>query len=156
MKLFAHDKDRGTSLVELAVTLSLIGVFGLSIYSMLNVGMIMGAKNGAVNTAHQQARVAMLQMVRDLHSAISLPALTDGNAVPLVNPAPNTSAAGISFQLWATGPSNLRRLGDWLLSYPDPAHTWIERSNGRRTNHCRDASDRRRHHGRHGTRRRQA
>ena len=107
MKLFAHDKDRGTSLVELAVTLSLIGVFGLSIYSMLNVGMIMGAKNGAVNTAHQQARVAMLQMVRDLHSAISLPALTDGNAVPLVNPAPNTSAAGISFQLFSPAVSYL-------------------------------------------------
>jgi hypothetical protein len=30
---------------------------------MLNVGLILGAKNTAVNTAHQQARAAMLQFV---------------------------------------------------------------------------------------------
>jgi hypothetical protein len=57
--------------------MGLIGVLGLAIYSMLNIGMILGAKNTAVNTAHQQARVAMLQMVQDIHSAVSLPALTD-------------------------------------------------------------------------------
>lgn len=84
--------------------MGLIGVIGLSIFAMLNLGMILGAKNTAVNTAHQQARVAMLQLVEDLHSAVSLPALTDANAVPIVNPPPNTSAAGISFQLWAGGP----------------------------------------------------
>ena len=65
---------------------------------------ILGAKNTAVNTAHQQARTAMLQMIQDLHSAVSLPALSDVNHVPLVNPAPNTAAPGISFQLWSTGP----------------------------------------------------
>ncbi len=95
---------RGTTLLELSIAISLIGVVGLSIYSILNVGMILGAKNTAVNTAHQQARVAMLQMVQDLHAAISLPALTDANSVPLTNPAPNTAAPGISFQLWAGGP----------------------------------------------------
>jgi hypothetical protein len=82
----------------------MIGSVGLAIYSMLNVGMILGAKNTAVNTAHQQARVAMLQLIQDLHSCVSLPALCDVNSVPLVNPAPNTAAPGISFQLWAGGP----------------------------------------------------
>jgi hypothetical protein len=71
---------------------------------MLNLGMILGAKNSAVNTAHQQARVAMLQLVQDLHSCVSLPALTDVNSVPLINPPPGTTAPGISFQLWAGGP----------------------------------------------------
>ena len=71
---------------------------------MLNVGMILGAKNSAVNTAHQQARVAMLQLVQDIHSAVSLPALTDANSVPIPNPVAGTKAAGISFQLWAGGP----------------------------------------------------
>ncbi|MGI8431139.1 MAG: PulJ/GspJ family protein [Chthoniobacterales bacterium] len=97
-------RARGTTLLELSVAIGLIGVLGLSIYSILNVGMILGAKNTAVNTAHQQARIAMLQMVQDLHSAVSLPALTDVDSVPLNNPTPNTAAAGISFQLWAAGP----------------------------------------------------
>jgi len=101
----AHQKGwRGTTLLELSIAISMIGVIGLSIFSILNVGMVLGAKNTAVNTAHQQARVAMLQLVQDLHSAISLPALTDENSVPLPNPSPGVAAAGISFQLWAAGP----------------------------------------------------
>jgi hypothetical protein len=98
------NSSRGTSLFELSIAMGLIGVVGLAIYSMLNVGMILSAKNTAVNLAHQQARSAMLQMVQDIHSAVSLPALTDVNSVPLNNPPPNTAAAGISFQLWAGGP----------------------------------------------------
>jgi hypothetical protein len=92
------------TLLELSIAMSLIGAVGLAIYSMLNVGMILGAKNSAVNTAHQQARVAMLQLVQDIHSAVSLPALTDDNSVPIPSPTPGTKAAGISFQLWAGGP----------------------------------------------------
>lgn len=98
------DSDQGATLLELSIAMGLIGTIGLAIFSMLNIGMILGAKNTAVNTAHQQARIAMLQMVQDLHSAVSLPALTDANAVPLPSPPPNTPAAGISFQLWAGGP----------------------------------------------------
>ncbi len=94
----------GATLLELSIAMSLIGAVGLAIYSMLNVGMILGAKNSAVNTAHQQARVAMLQLVQDIHSAVSLPALTDANSVPIPNPVAGTKAAGISFQLWAGGP----------------------------------------------------
>lgn len=104
MRRSTDQSQRATSLLELSIALSMIGAVGLSIYSMLNVGMILGAKNTAVNTAHQQARVAMLQLVQDLHSAVSLPALTDANSIPLINPPPNTPAAGISFQLWAGGP----------------------------------------------------
>src|SRR5215813_5623866 len=104
MKLNGRNTVHATTLFELSIALSLIGTIGLAIFSMLNVGMILGAKNTAVNTAHQQARVAMLQLVQDLHSCISLPALCDVNSVPLVNPPPNTPAPGISFQLWAGGP----------------------------------------------------
>jgi hypothetical protein len=104
MKPGRRNRANGTTLLELSIAMSLIGSVGLAIYSMLNVGLILGAKNTAVNTAHQQARVAMLQLVQDLHSCISLPALCDVNSVPLVNPPPNTPAPGISFQLWAAGP----------------------------------------------------
>lgn len=104
MKFARRDSVQAATLFELSIALGLIGSVGLAIYSMLNVGMILGAKNTAVNTAHQQARVAMLQLVQDLHSCVSLPALCDVDSVPLVNPAPNTPAPGISFQLWAGGP----------------------------------------------------
>ncbi len=86
------------------MAMGLLGVFGIAIYSMLNVSMVLGAKNTAVNSAHQQARTAMLQMVRDIHFAVSLPALTDVNGLALVNPTPNTAAPGISFQMWSAGP----------------------------------------------------
>jgi hypothetical protein len=104
MRVNRRNTVHATTLFELTIALSLIGSIGLAIFSMLNVGLILGAKNTAVNTAHQQARVAMLQLVQDLHSCVSLPALCDVNSVPLVNPPPNTPAPGISFQLWAGGP----------------------------------------------------
>ncbi len=87
----------GLSLVELSITMGVIGVVGLLIYTLLNIGTILGAKNTATNTAHQQARVAMIEMIQNLHSAVSLPALTGlvGN-----------QASGISFQQWGAVMSN--------------------------------------------------
>lgn len=90
----------GLTLVEMMVTTLLIGFLGLIVFSLLNVGTILGAKNTATNTAHQQGRVALLQMTKTLHSAVSVPQLVDLNGNPtVVQPAP-----GISFQLWAGGP----------------------------------------------------
>lgn len=94
----SHSSSRsGVTMLELSITLGLVGVLGLIIYSLLNIGTILGAKNTAVNTAHQQARIAMLQMIEDLHSAISLPSLQD---------VVGTQAAGISFQQWGAVPVN--------------------------------------------------
>jgi type II secretory pathway pseudopilin PulG len=94
---------RGFKIIELAFTLVIISVLGLVLYSLLATDTILGAKNTAVNTAHQQARVAMLQMVGDLHTAVSLPQLTgvSGN-----------TASGISFQQWGAVPINGRGLVD--------------------------------------------
>lgn len=95
------------TLVETMVTSALFGALGLVIYSLLNTGMLLGARNTAMNTAHQQARIAMLQMVQDFHASVSLPQLADGDGEPLPPPDPNAnpvSAAGVSFQLWRVGP----------------------------------------------------
>jgi prepilin-type N-terminal cleavage/methylation domain-containing protein len=100
MKLYS----RGYTLTEVLFTTALIGVVGLIIYALLLTGTTLGAKNTAINTAHQQARMAMLEMVQDLHSAISLPQLIDENGAPLPAPLPGASpppAQGISFQLWS-------------------------------------------------------
>lgn len=113
MKRLPH----GYTLTEVLVTTVLVGVIGLIIYSILITGTILGAKNTAVNTAHQQARTAMLQIVQDLHSAISLPRLVDAAGSPVPAPSPGVSpapAAGISFQLWSAGP--YRIVGDKTAS----------------------------------------
>ncbi len=100
MKRSEHSHS-GRTVIELLFTVGIMGVVGVIIFSLFSTGTILGAKNTAVNTAHQQARTAMLQMVQDLHSTVSLPYLVDvnGNAISGGGPA-----AGISFQLWSIGP----------------------------------------------------
>jgi len=83
----------GLTLVEISVTMGLTGVLGMVIYSLLNLGTILGAKNTAMNTAHQRARVAMIDMIQDIHAAISLPQLIG---------TVNGQAPEISFQMWGS------------------------------------------------------
>jgi type II secretory pathway pseudopilin PulG len=103
MKL--SSRTAGFKLIEMMFTLAIVGVVGLVLYSLLNIGTILGAKNTAVNTAHQQARMAMTRMLQDIYSAISLPYLVDssGNIVSGAGPA-----AGISFQEWSSGPHKFK------------------------------------------------
>jgi len=91
------------TIVELMVTTVLIGVLGLIIFSIVNTGTILGAKNSAVNTAHQEARIAMLQMTKNLHSAVSPLVLYDPSTPDTPAPADGL-APGILFQLWGGGP----------------------------------------------------
>jgi prepilin-type N-terminal cleavage/methylation domain-containing protein len=100
------------TLVELMITVALISVVGLVLYSILYTSSVLGAKNAAMNVAHQQARVAMIDMLQDIHLAVSLPQLvnTDGTT-PWPTPTPGTSpspAPGVSFQLWSSGPHKLK------------------------------------------------
>jgi hypothetical protein len=89
-----HSSSRsGLTLVELSVTTGLVGVLGLIIYTLLNMGTVLGARNTATNTAHQQARIAMIEMIQDLHAAVSLPQL-----VGVVG----SQASEIDFQQWGS------------------------------------------------------
>lgn len=97
----------GFKLVELMITVALISVVGLVLYSILYTTTVLGAKNTAINLAHQQARVAMIDMLQDLHSSVSLPALSDSSGTPYASPAPS-AAEGISFQTWSSGPHRIR------------------------------------------------
>jgi prepilin-type N-terminal cleavage/methylation domain-containing protein len=113
MKIHLQSR-RGLTLVELTVTSAMVGVLGLVIYSLLNIGTILGAKNTAMNTAHQQARIAMLKMIEDLHSAVSLPALQGVVGV---------QASGISFQQWGA------RLSNGVMTTNGGPHKIIEDAN---------------------------
>jgi prepilin-type N-terminal cleavage/methylation domain-containing protein len=105
MKL--SSRTRGFTLVELMITVVLIGVVGLVLYSILYTTTVLGAKNTAVNVAHQQARVAMVGMLQDLHSSVSLPALANPSGTPYASPAP-ANAEGIAFQQWSSGPHKIK------------------------------------------------
>lgn len=100
------------TLVETMVSLTIFSMVGLMLFSIFYTGSILGAKNTAINTAHQQARVAMLNMLQDIHGAVSQPQLTDANGSPYPTPTgsatPVVNGAGISFQQWASGPHKIR------------------------------------------------
>jgi prepilin-type N-terminal cleavage/methylation domain-containing protein len=105
-------RTAGFTLVELMITVALISVVGLVLYSILYTSSVLGAKNTAVNVAHQQARVAMVDMLQDIHLAISMPQLvnTDGST-PWPTPTPGASpspAPGVSFQQWSSGPHKIK------------------------------------------------
>ena len=93
--------EHGFTLIELLFTMAVLAVVGLVLYSLLSFTTVLGAKNAAINTAHQQARTAMVRMQQDLHSAVSMPYLVDANGNPVTSAGP---AAGISFQKWSSGP----------------------------------------------------
>jgi Tfp pilus assembly protein PilX len=96
-----HAPQRGAALIEIMISTTIMLLTGGIVFVILNTGMILFAKNTAINMAHQQARVAVLQMEQDLHSTVSIPQLVDAskNAV-----SGNGPAAGISCQLYAKGP----------------------------------------------------
>jgi len=98
---FTRVRQRAAILIELMVSTTIVLISGSIIFTMLNTGMVLFAKNTAINMAHQQARTAVLQMEQDLHSAVSIPQLCDATKTAV---AGNGPAAGISFQLYAKGP----------------------------------------------------
>jgi type II secretory pathway pseudopilin PulG len=89
------------TLVEIMVAGAIMAVVGGMAFIVLNTGMVLFAKNTSVNVAHQEARMAMLQMERELHSAVSPVQLVDEDGSPVNGNGP---AAGISFQVFADGP----------------------------------------------------
>jgi len=97
-------KNKGYTLIELGMVSTMFSTVGIALCSLLNVSLVLGAKNVAMNTAHEQARTAMIQMLQDLHAAISLPYLVnaDGSTADQTQPA-----AGIAFQELTSGPHKI-------------------------------------------------
>lgn len=96
------------TLPEVLVSMSIMSIVGLMIFLVLNSGMVLYAKNTAVNSAHQQARTGVEQMLTNLHDSVSIPQLTDANLQPLADVVDGAGqpipAAGISFQSFDGGP----------------------------------------------------
>lgn len=83
--------ERGYTVAEMVVATAVMTLLGLVLLQVLNAGVVLYAKNTAVNVAHKEAREGILRMTRDMHASISVPQLRTATADTL---AP-TAAAGI-------------------------------------------------------------
>lgn len=98
----------GFTVAEMGVAVGVLMLLGVAFFQVLNSGLVLSAKNTAVNAAHEEARVGVLRMTRDIHAAVSVPQLRD-NAFNVINSDPVSgvppTAAAVSFQNVASGPN---------------------------------------------------
>src|SRR3954463_241724 len=99
----------GYTLGEMVVAAGVLCMLGLVFFAVLNSGMILYAKNTAVNSAHEEARDGINRLTRDIHASISVPQLRDTNynsvsSTPVSANGTAPMAAGVSFQNIAIGP----------------------------------------------------
>lgn len=118
--------QRGLTLPEMIVSLTVFALLGGVFLEVLNSGLILFAKNTAVNAAHQEARDGINRLTRDIHAAVSVPWLHDDSFVPTDSSSYNAynsdktfkgfvsstpvngvapTAAGVSFQVVSSGPN---------------------------------------------------
>ncbi|MGC3988210.1 MAG: hypothetical protein QM796_00730 [Chthoniobacteraceae bacterium] len=108
---FHRFRTAAFTLVELMVTTGMVSVAGLVIFLIFNNGMILFAKNSAINLAHQDYRQAVQLFQNDLHKAVSVPFYLSSSAsasttlpsitvdsVTYNGANVTTTAQGISFQ----------------------------------------------------------
>ena len=81
------------SVAEMMIAVGVLGLLGLVFFSVLKSGIILFAKNTAVNIAHQEAREGINRLTRDIHASVSMPQLCDldttTNPITLTAPSPS-------------------------------------------------------------------
>jgi type II secretory pathway pseudopilin PulG len=93
----------GFTLLEMLIAINVVFIAGALVFLALNTGMTLYTKNTAVNTAHQQARSGVDEMLANIHASVSIPQLIDINGTPL--PQPGTGPAeGLNYQRFLNGP----------------------------------------------------
>jgi hypothetical protein len=65
----------GFTIAEMSVATAVTLLVGLAVFAVANAGMILYSKNTAINLAHDQARIAVNRLVKDIHGAASIPQL---------------------------------------------------------------------------------
>ena len=112
MKTLNNNKlnQGGFTVAEMVVSAMILAILGLVFIQVLNSGMILYAKNTAVNSAHTEARDGINRLTRDTHASVSVPQLRD-TSFNVVSSTPVQAngfapmAAGVSFQNVASGPN---------------------------------------------------
>ena len=90
------------------VAVGVLCLLGLVFFQVLQSGMVLYAKNTAVNVAHEEAREGINRLTRDIHASVSVPQLRD-NGFSIVSSTPVSgvppTAAAVSFQTVVSGPN---------------------------------------------------
>lgn len=68
-------RREGFTLGEVMISAGIFGIVSIAVASLSLNGTILFAKNTAENLAHDQNRIAISRLVRDIHAAISTPQL---------------------------------------------------------------------------------
>lgn len=116
-----HDKGRqsGYTSAEMIIAAGVMVILGLIFFQVLNSGVVLYAKNTAVNSAHEEGREGINRLTRDIHASVSVPQLRDSThdgtytvagSFAVVSSAPvggvPPTAAGVSFQNVTPGNPN--------------------------------------------------
>jgi hypothetical protein len=101
----------GSTILGLLVGSMVTTVLSAAVFGSLMYGMVLFSKTrmDASNAAHQQARLAALQIAQDIHSAISTPELVGTARQPATESGP---AAGIAFHVFSGGPFKVTSMED--------------------------------------------
>jgi hypothetical protein len=86
----------GFTLAEMIVATGIMTVVGLGVFAVTNIGTILYSKNTAINLAHDQARIAVSRLVKDIHGAVSVPQLGHIDSRPFGSWAAPTGSWGVS------------------------------------------------------------
>lgn len=119
MKTCLSHKHSGFTLAEMMVAVGVLSLLGLVFFSVLKSGLVLFAKNTAVNLAHKEAREGINRLTRDIHASVSMPQLcnldTTTNPITLLVPSPSPTPisgvavgpmySAVTFQNVASGPN---------------------------------------------------
>lgn len=114
-----RNERAGFTITEMSVGMAVLGLLGIVFFQVLQSGLVLSAKNTAVNAAHEETRQGIQRMTRDIHASVSVPQLrridtsTNPRTYPVINStlsptalpsATPPTAAGVSFLNIASGP----------------------------------------------------
>jgi hypothetical protein len=112
----SNSSQSGFTAAEMVVSTMVMAILGIVFLQVLNSGMILYAKNTAVNSSHEEGREGINRLTRDIHAAVSVPQLRGGthdanytvaSSFTVASSAPVSgvppTAAGISFQNVVSG-----------------------------------------------------
>lgn len=74
IRKFIHNQG-GFTAAEMVISTMVMAILGIVFLNVLNSGMILYAKNTAVNSAHEEGRQGINRFTRDLHASVSVPQL---------------------------------------------------------------------------------
>lgn len=107
------------TLTEMMISIGVLSLLGLIFFRVLQAGLVLYAKNTAINIAHESGRQGINRLTRDIHASVSIPELRDLSTLtsPITLPTPSASPtpvagvavgpmfAAVTFQNVSNGPN---------------------------------------------------